>query len=124
MAMLHKSGIAFVRQSNGTSNPLPPKYQTTNWPANNQSLKRRGQLLLWLDKNMNWLARAATTFSDAAIQFCLTIKCLIGLALRQATDMVESMLRLTGLDWVVPDFRTLSRRQKDLQVKLGCLLSW
>ena len=41
--------------------------------------------------------------------------------------MVESMLRLAGLDWAVPDFSTLSRRQKDLQVRIpiqrkqGCL---
>jgi hypothetical protein len=115
------------------SKPLPPKYQTINWQSYNQSLKQRGQLLLWLDKGMNWLAPATgkrgrqPTFSDAAIQFCLTIKCLFGLALRQATGMVESMLRLAGLDWAVPDFSTLSRRQKDLQVRIpvqkkqGCL---
>ena len=82
---------------------------------------------------MDWLAPATgrrgrqSTFSDAAIQFCLTIKCLFGLALRQATGMVESMLRLAGFDWVVPDFSTLSRRQKDLQIRIpvqkkqGCL---
>ena len=82
---------------------------------------------------MNWQAPATgrrgrqPTFSDAAIQFCLAIKCLFGLALRQATGMIESMLRLAGLDWTVPDFSTLSRRQKDLQVRIpvqkkqGCL---
>jgi len=32
--------------------------------------------------------------------------------------MVESILRLAGLDWAVPDFSTLSRRQKDLQVRI------
>jgi hypothetical protein len=73
---------------------------------------------------MNWQAPATgrrgrqPTFSDAAIQFCLTIKCLFSLALRQATGMVESMLRLAGLDWAVPDFSTLSRRQKDLLVRI------
>ena len=115
------------------SKPLPPKYQTISWQAYNQSLKQRGQLLLWLNKDTDWLEPATgrrgrqPTFSDAAIQFCLTIKCLFGLALRQATGMVESMLRLAGLDWAVPDFSTLSRRQKDLQVRIpvqkkqGCL---
>jgi hypothetical protein len=115
------------------SKPLPPKYQTINWQTYNHALKQRGQFLLWLDKDMNWQAPATgkrgrqPTFSDAAIQFCLTIKCLFGLALRQATGMVESMLRLAGLDWAVPDFSTLSRRQKDLQVRIpvqrkqGCL---
>lgn len=106
------------------SKPLPPKYQTINWQPYNQSLKQRVPLLLWLDKGMNWLAPATgkrgrqPTFSDAAIQFCLTIKCLFGLALRQATGMLESMLRRAGLDWAVPNFSTLSRRQKDLQVRI------
>ena len=34
------------------------------------------------------------TFSDAAIQFCLSIKCLFGLALRQSLGMVESATKL------------------------------
>jgi hypothetical protein len=32
--------------------------------------------------------------------------------------MVESLLRLAGLDWRVPDFSTVCRRQKTLQVQL------
>lgn len=57
-------------------------------------------------------------FSDAAIEFCLSIKCLFGLALRQSLGLVQSLLRLAGLDWRVTDFSTLSRRQKTLQVRL------
>ena len=40
------------------------------------------------------------------------MKVLFGMALRQATGFVESLLRLIGLDWTVLDFSTLSRRQK------------
>ena len=47
--------------------------------------------------------------SDAAIQTCLTMKVLFGMALRQTTGFVESLLRLIDLDWVVPNFSTLSR---------------
>lgn len=57
-------------------------------------------------------------FSDAAIQTCLTIKVLFGLPLRQTTGFVESLLKLVGLDWAVPDFSTLCRRQKALNVSL------
>lgn len=57
-------------------------------------------------------------FCDAAIQFCLSIKCLFGLALRQSLGMVESLLRLAGLDWRVPDYSTVCRRQKTLRVQL------
>ena len=31
---------------------------------------------------------------------------------------VDSLLRLIGLDWTVPDFSTLSRRQKTLAVNI------
>ena len=38
--------------------------------------------------------------------------------LRQTTGFVQSSLRLVGLDWDVPDFSTLCRRQKALNVSL------
>ena len=46
------------------------------------------------------------------------MKVLFGMALRQTTGFVESLLRLVGLDWTVPDFSTLSRRQKTLAVAI------
>lgn len=48
------------------------------------------------------------------------MKVLLGIALRQTTGFVESLLRLIGLDWAVPDFSTLSRRQKTLKVNIPC----
>jgi len=39
--------------------------------------------------------------------------------LRQATGFVESLLQLIGLDWKVPDFSTLCRRQKTLVVDIA-----
>jgi len=100
------------------------KYKTTNWASYNASLKARGSLTVWLDKGMQWYAPATgkrgrqPIFSDAAIQFCLSIKSLFSLPLRQSLGMVESLLRLAGLDWKVPDFSTVCRRQKHLSVKL------
>lgn len=57
-------------------------------------------------------------FSDAAIQTCLTLKGLFFIPLRQTMGFVESLLRLVGLNWAVPDFSTLCRRQKKLNVSL------
>ena len=57
-------------------------------------------------------------FSDSAIQACLTLKVLCGLPLRQTTGFVQSLLQLMGLDWAVPDFSTLCRRQRTLSVTL------
>ncbi|KFI29821.1 transposase [Haematobacter missouriensis] len=46
------------------------------------------------------------------------MKVLFGIALRQTTGSVESLLRFAGLNWQVPDFSTLSRRQKTLAVNI------
>ena len=58
------------------------------------------------------------TYSDGAIQACLTLKVLLGLPLRQTTGFVASLLELSGLGWSGPDFSTLSRRQKTLDVTI------
>ena len=100
------------------------RYRTTNWQQYNAALNARGSLTVWFDKNMSWFAAASgkrgrsPTFSDAAIQFCLTIKNLFGLALRQATGLVQSLLTLSGLHWPVPDYSTLCRRQLGLDVQV------
>ena len=57
-------------------------------------------------------------FSDGAIQFCLMVKVLFGLPLRQTIGMVASILSMAELDWPVPDFSTLSRRQKTITVQI------
>ena len=104
--------------------PTLPTYKTRNWPAYNEALKRRGSLTIWFDPGMNWDAVPTgrrgrqQTYSDTAVQTCLTMKVLFGMALRQTTGFVESLLRLVGLAWTVPDFSTLSRRQKTLAVNI------
>jgi len=104
--------------------PTPPTYKTRNWPADNAALKRRGSLTIWFDPAMTWEAAPIgkrgrqPADSDAAIRTCLTMKVLFGMALRQTTEFVESLLRLIGLDRAVPDFSTLSRRQKTLKVTI------
>ena len=104
------------------SKPTPPTYKTRNWPAYNKALKRRGSLSIWFDPGMIWAAAPTgrrgrqRDYGDAAIQTCLTMsegvpetirgivsaRTLFGMALRQTTGFVESLLRLVGLDWAVP----------------------
>jgi hypothetical protein len=107
------------------SKPAPARYRTTDWSEYNGAFRRRGSLLVWLDREMEWAAPERgrpgrpRTFSDAAIQFCLSIKVLFGLALRQAIGMVESLPKLAGLeDWPVPDYSTLCRRQKTVSIQI------
>jgi hypothetical protein len=105
--------------------PAPPKYRTTNWSAYNAALKQRGSLDVWFDPEMQWLSAPCgrrgrpARFSDSAIELCLTLKVLCNLPLRQATGLVASLLKLADLDWPVPDYTTLCRRQKTLPVMLG-----
>jgi len=102
------------------------------------ALKCRGSLTIWFDPAMIWEAAPTgkrgrqpeysgeedqktvrgTVFPTNAIQTCLTMKVLFGMALRQTTGFVESLLHLIDLDWAVPNFSTLSRRQKTLKVKI------
>ncbi|MCT4577780.1 IS5 family transposase [Donghicola sp.] len=102
----------------------PTKYKTTNWSAYNEELRRRGSLTIWFDPDMVWKPRPTgkrgrqPSFSDAAIQTCLTMKVLFGMPLRQTTGFMQSLLRLVGMDWAVPDFSTLCRRQKTLNVSI------
>lgn len=82
------------------SKPYTPTYKTLNWPAYNKALKRRGSLTIWFGPDMTWDAAPSgkrgrqQTYSDASIQTCLTMKVLFGMALRQTTGFVESLLHL------------------------------
>ena len=74
---------------------------------------------------MAWLVAKAgpagrpPVFSDAAIQFCLMVRVLSGLPLRQTTGMVSSILQMAKPDWPVPEFSTLSRRQESIPVGIS-----
>ena len=77
--------------------PSAAHYRTTNWSDYNAALRRRGSLLIWLDREMAWLAPhegrpgRPPVFSDA--QFCLSIEVLFKLPLRQSVGMVASPAR-------------------------------
>ena len=102
----------------------PTTYKTNNWSDYNQALKQRGSLSIWFDDEMEWEAQSCgkrgrqQVYSDAAIQACLTIKALFGLFLRQTTGFMESLLKLAGLNWAIPEFSTLFRRQRTLNLSL------
>lgn len=78
--------------------PSLTRYCTTNWSDYNAALRKRGSLAVWFDPEMVWHAGKTgkrgrpETFSDAAIQICLTLKVLFGLPLRQTVGLVESLI--------------------------------
>lgn len=59
------------------------------------------------------------TYSDAAIQCCLIIKSLLRLSLRMVTGFVQSLIKLSGLNWTAPDYSTLCRRQKYIDISIS-----
>ena len=128
---------AFQRYNFQMKKPTHKIYRTTNWPAYNRALMSRGNIAIWFDPATQWYAPSKgkqgrnQTYSDAAIQCCLMIKSLFRLSLRMVTGFVQSLIKLCGLNWIAPDYTTLCRRQKHIdivisyqKVAMGCIYSW
>jgi len=64
------------------------RYRVTNWPAYNESLRRRGDLTIWVSEDvaLEWTAGPRQTrggqrkYSDLAIEICLTLRVAFRLA--------------------------------------------
>ena len=102
-------------------------YRLRNWKDYNASLIKRGSLTLWFEEDIQdwWLERektgkpgASVTYSEKAIQACLSLRLLLKLPLRQTQGFLASLFRLTQQTLPVPDYTTLSRRQKGLLARL------
>ena len=84
------------------SRPTPSTYKIKNWRAYNEALKRRGSLTIWFDPETLWEAKPTgkrgrqPVYSDAAIQTCLTMKVLFGMALRQSEPVRRHWFKPTG----------------------------
>ncbi|MEK6482362.1 IS5 family transposase [Catalinimonas sp. 4WD22] len=107
-------------------------YKPKDWKAYNESLSRRGSLVLWMEegtyrawRDISRLGKVVgeQQYSDVVIEFCLTIKQVYGLALRQCTGFIKSIFALMGLsELAVPNYSTLCRRASALKIKVShCL---
>jgi len=103
-------------------------YRNRNWPQYNQALITRGRLTFWLDEDAieAWRATeheyrrgAPRIYSDTAIECALVLKSIFSLSLRSAQGFTSSLIELMRLDLPVPDYTTLSRRQRSLGVQLS-----
>ena len=102
-----------------------PRYRTRNWREYDRGLIARGDLTVWLSPDLTWHAPEGSgkpgrplVFSGAAIQCVLTLKVFFQLPLRATQGLAGSLIRPAGLDWPVPHYSTLSRRQKELTVAI------
>ena len=100
------------------------RYRVTNWSEYNESLRRRGDLTIWVtdDALKQWRAPRRSTpggqskYSDLAISTCLTLRSVYKLPLRQTQGLMRSIALLMGVAIPVPDFSTLSRRAQGLSL--------
>ena len=95
-----------------------------NWAEYNESLRRRGDLTIWVadDALKQWRASRRSTpggqpnYSGLAISTCLTLRAVYKLPLRQTQGLMRSIARLMSVAIPVPDFSTLSRRGQSLKL--------
>jgi hypothetical protein len=105
------------------------KYRVKNWPAYNAGLIARGDVTIWMEQDV-WQhgAQAATAkrgrpclYADAVIQMLLGLKQVFRLPLRALQGFARSMNKLAFADLPVPNYTTLCRRARDLDVVLPTL---
>jgi IS5 family transposase len=103
-----------------------PVYRIRNWKQYNDALVNRGSLTLWVDRAtlQAWQYQgppqrgAQFRYSDTAIECVLTLRSVYHLPLRATEGFARSILGLMGLDLAVPDYSTLCRRARTLQITL------
>lgn len=111
---LQEKGIAVKKQ----------KYRVSNWSEYNASLKRRGDIEIWLSQKVidSWYVcdriydgtGTPDLYSDEAILMCHELRKVLKLPLRQTQGFIDSIFRIQELDIKCPDFGTLSRRLERL----------
>ncbi len=105
-------------------------YRIRNWSEYNAGLKQRGSLTFWIEESVlaSWIVPnlsgkpgASVFYSDLAILTIATLKAIYGLAGRQCQGFVESIFELMGIDRLVPDHSTVSRRLGKLSIDLPAI---
>jgi len=103
------------------------KYTVSNWSDYNESLRSRGGITVWLSNDAieNWVVKdrvydgsgAPILFTDFAITTCHEIRQVYRLPLRQCQGFINSLFKIKNLPISSPDYSTLSKRLKELNIK-------
>ena len=111
-----------------TTTPSRPKtlYRVKNWSEYDKALVQRGAITFWIsaDFEKTWMHTGEKQrgsqfdYSDQAILVMLTVKEVFHLTNRGGEGFVRSVLRIMKINLPVPDHTTLSKRGKDLKVKV------
>jgi len=101
-------------------------YRVKNWSEYDKALVQRGSIIFWLsdDFEKTWLYTGEKQrgsqfdYSEQAIVVMLTVKEVFHLTNRGVEGFVRSLFRMMKINLPVPDHSTLSKRGKELKVKL------
>jgi IS5 family transposase len=102
-------------------------YRLRNWSQYNKALVQRGSLTVWVSEDVlsAWHNTARTgqrgkpaTYTDTAILCMATLEEVYGLPLRATQGLTRSVIKLLGVELSVPDYTTLCRRRRSLEVEL------
>ena len=101
-------------------------YRVKNWSEYDKALVQRGSITFWMSDDFEkiWMyageKQRGSQFDDSeqAILIMLTVKEVFHLSHRGVEGFVRSLFRMMNLNLPVPDHSTLSKRGKDLKVKL------
>ena len=101
-------------------------YRVKNWSDYDKALVQRGSITFWMSDDFakTWMYTGKKQrgsqfeYTDQAILVLLTVKEVFHLTHRGVEGFVRSLFRMLKINLPVPDHSTLSRRSKDLQVKL------
>jgi IS5 family transposase len=112
---------------------IKQSYRLRNWKQYNAALVERGSLTLWVSEEVlvgwNNSERSGTRgkpliYSNVAI-FCMaSLQEIYHLPLRATEGLLASITGLLGVELTVPDYTTLCRRRKVLEVSLPRRTSW
>ena len=103
------------------------KYRIRNWKEYNAALVKRGSLTLWFDEEAiaEWSKVEPSDkrgrplkYSEIAIECMATLKEVYHLPLRATEGLMVSIIELLAINISAPDYSTLSRRKKGLEIVL------
>lgn len=109
------------------TNKKKQSYRLRNWPEYNKALVQRGSLTVWVSEDVlaAWHDHTRTgkrgarrTYTDTAILCMATLGEVYRLPLRATEGLTRALVRLLGVELSVPDYTTLCRRRRALEVEL------
>lgn len=103
-------------------------YRVRNWKDYNKSLEQRGSIEIWLDPKIftlnegNIIERKQRgrpeKYQKSIIECMLVVKYVYHLCFRQTEGFMKDVKGLMNLGCDIPDYSTICKRQKDLDVEI------